>query len=63
LSKTGTPELCHVPAATQNLHLRKDELLSCQETSKMKATTFGIDRMLDGSFPWYSDMYNRNPNI
>jgi hypothetical protein len=29
----------------------------------MKATTFGIDRMLDGSFPSYSDMYRRNPNI
>jgi len=45
------------------LHLRSDELLSCPEKSKMKATTFGIDRMLDGSFPWYSEMYNRNPNI
>jgi hypothetical protein len=59
---TGTPELCHVPAVTQDLHLRRDEL-SFMQRKKKKATTFGIDRMLDGSFPWYSDMYNRNPNI
>lgn len=30
---------------------------------KKNAKTFGIDRMLYGRFPWYSDMYNRNPNI
>jgi hypothetical protein len=31
---TGTPELCHVPAVTQDLHLRRDELSFMQRKKK-----------------------------